>query len=174
MFATISSTEDDDCATLAAWVSMLVFNCLIIRTISSTVAAVSLTLDAWVSTCCLTPSIFALISCTALAVSVMLEASSLPIPSIVSVFVPTVLIDAPIFAIVSLKYSDKTAISSLPCTGSRTVKSPSPCAMLRNPAVTSERGRSFCVTLMESVTTITIIESTRAAAMISIIPLTSL
>ena len=98
------------------------------------VAAVSVTLAAWVIACCLTPSMFALISFTALAVSVILEASSFPISSIVLELTPTCWMDAPIFAIVSLKYSAISVISSLPCTGRRTVKSPSPCAIFRSAA----------------------------------------
>ena len=82
IFATICSIEEDDCATLAACISIPVFNCLMVRTISSTVAAVSVTLAACVIAWCLTPSIFVLISCTALAVSVMLVDSSFPISSI--------------------------------------------------------------------------------------------
>ena len=121
--------EDEDCATLAACISMLLFSCLMVRTISSTVAAVSVTLAAWVIACCFTPSIFALISLTALAVSVMLEASSFPISSIMFELALTARIDVPILAIVSLKYVDISVISSLPRIGSRTVKSPSPCAI---------------------------------------------
>ena len=129
IFATICSMEAEDSATLAACVSMLLFNCLIVRTISSMVAAVSVTLAACVSACCLTPSMFALIWFTALAVSVMLLASSFPIFSISVLERLTCLIDEPILEIVSLKYSDKSVTSSLPWTGRRTVKSPSPCAM---------------------------------------------
>ena len=129
IFATISSTDDDDCATLAACVSILLLSCLMVRTISSMVAAVSVTLAAWFIVCCFTPSMFALISLTALAVSLMLEASSLPISSISLLFDPTCWIEVPIFLIVSLKYSAISVISSLPCTGSRTVKSPSPWAI---------------------------------------------
>ena len=132
ILATISSTEEDDWATLAAWVSIPTLSCLMVRTISSTVAAVSVTLAAWVSACCFTPSIFALISFTALAVSVMLEASSSPISSILMLFEPTACTDVPIFLMVSLKYFAISVISSLPCTGSRTVKSPSPWAISRN------------------------------------------
>ena len=108
---------------------MLVFSCFIVRTISSMVAAVSVTLAAWVSTCCFTPSIFALISFTAPAVSIILVDNSFPISSISLLFLPTACIEAPILVIVSLKYSDKSVTSSLPITGSRTVKSPSPCAI---------------------------------------------
>ena len=129
IFATISSTEEDDCATLAVCISMLVLSCLMVRTISSTVAAVSVTLADCVIACCFTPSIFTLISFTALAVSVILAASSLPTSSIILLFAPTTFTEAPIFAIVSLKYSDISVISSLPITGSRTVKSPSPWAI---------------------------------------------
>ena len=137
MFPTICSIAEEDSATLAAWFSILLLSCLIVRIISSTVAAVSVTLAAWVRACCFTPSIFALIWCTALAVSVILLASSLPIFVMSIVFLPTVLIDEPIFSIVSLKYSDKSVTSSLPCTGRRTVKSPSPWAIsLRAPTTT--------------------------------------
>ena len=132
ILATICSTEEDDWATLAACVSIPLLSCLIVLTISSIVEAVSVTLAAWVSACCLTPSMFALISLTALAVSIMLDASSSPISSILRLFIPTCWIDTPIFAIVSLKYSAISVISSLPVTGSRTVKSPSPWAISRN------------------------------------------
>ena len=129
IFATISSIEDEDWATLAACISIPVFNCLIVRTISSTVAAVSVTLAAWVIACCFTLSIFVLIWCTALAVSVILVESSFPISSIWLQFTPIDLIAFLIFAIVSLKYSDKSVTSSFPVTGRFMVKSPSPCAM---------------------------------------------
>ena len=129
IFATISSIDDDDCATLAACISMPVFNCLMVRTISSTVAAVSVTLAAWVIAWCFTPSIFALIWCTALAVSVILVDNVFPISSIWLQFTPIDLIAFLIFVIVSLKYSDKSVISSFPVTGRLTVKSPSPCAI---------------------------------------------
>ena len=129
IFATISSTEEEDWATLAAWVSIPILSCLIVRTISSTVAAVSVTLAACVKACCFTPSIFALISFIALAVSVILEASSFPISSRSVLFIPTCRIETPIFSIVSLKYSAISVISSLPWTGSLTVRSPSPCAI---------------------------------------------
>ena len=129
IFEAICSMEAEDLATLAVCISMLLFNCLIVRTISSMVAAVSVTLAACVSACCLTPSMFTLIWFTALAVSVIFEASSFPISSIVCEFVPTFCIDEPIFEIVWLKYFDISVISSLPRTGRRTVKSPSPCAI---------------------------------------------
>ena len=132
MLATISSTEEDDCATLAAWVSMLAASCLTVRTISSIVAAVSVTLAACVNACCFTPSILVLIWSTALAVWLMLDARASPIVSILRLFFSTDRIDLPIFSIVSLKYSDISVISLLLYTGSRTVKSPSPWAMPRN------------------------------------------
>ena len=93
------------------------------------VAAVSVTLAAWVRACCFTPSILALIWWTALTVSVILEASSEPILVISVLFSPTVFIEEPILEMVWLKYSDKSVTSSLPCTGRRTVRSPSPWAM---------------------------------------------
>ena len=132
IFATICSTEDDDCATLPAWDSILTLSCLIVRTICSIVAAVSVTLAAWVNACCFTPSILALISWTELAVSVILFASSFPISSIATVLAPTDRIDSPIFAMVSLKYVAISVISSFPNNGKRTVKSPSPCAIFCN------------------------------------------
>ena len=127
IFATISSMEDEDCATFAACISMPVFNCLIVRTISSTIAAVSVTLAAWVIAWCFTPSMFVLMWWIALAVSVILVDNSLPISSISLQFTPIDLIAFLIFTIVSLKYSDKSVISSFPVTGRLTVKSPFPC-----------------------------------------------
>ena len=123
---------------------MLVFNCLMVRIISSSVAAVSVTLAACVIACCFTPSIFALISFTALAVSVMVEASSLPISSIRLLFTPTTCTEAPIFSIVSLKYRERSAISFLPRTGSRTVRSPSPCAMFLSALLVNCKGLLTC------------------------------
>ena len=140
ILATICSTEEEDCDTLAACISILLFSCLMVRIISSSVAAVSVTLAACVKACCFTPSIFALISFTALAVSVILEASSFPMSSIFLLFIPTVCIELAIFAIVSLKYWESSAISSLPRTGNRTVRSPSPCAMFLSALLVNCKG----------------------------------
>ena len=132
IFATISSIEEEDCATLKACESILVSSCRMVRIISSIVAAVSVTLEACVNAFCLTLSTVPLICWMELAVSFILLASSLPITCMASAFWSTVLMDTAIFCIVSLKYSESFVISSLPISGSRTVRSPSPWAMFSN------------------------------------------
>ena len=86
ILATISSIDDEDCATDEACTSILPFNCFIVRIISSIVAAVSVTPVAWVIACCFTPSILALIWLMELAVSSALVERSAPTSSISCVF----------------------------------------------------------------------------------------
>ena len=140
ILATISSIAEEDSETLAAWVAILVFNCLMVWIISSIVADVSVTLEAWVNIFLFTSSIWVLISFAAPAVSDIFWASSSPIFVIAPAFLSTDWIAVLIFPIVWLKYSERLRISSKPVTGKLTVKSPSPCAISFNAAATRTIG----------------------------------
>ena len=98
---------------------------------------------------------FAVISFIALAVSVILLESSSPMDCITLELFPTEFIDEPIFAIVSLKYSDKSVISSLPVTGRRTVRSPSPWAMFRNASTVTPIGFTIAAAVKNTITSAT-------------------